>query len=88
MFGLTSQLRRSSFSVPANIAEGYAYSSSGQFKRFLDIARGSLAEVEYFLILAEDLEYLSPHDYQEADVLRREVGYFLHRLILSVDKKD
>lgn len=59
VYGLTSQLRRASASVAANIAEGYALGSSAQFLRQLRIAQGSLAEVEYFLILAQELTYLS-----------------------------
>jgi four helix bundle protein len=47
LFGLTSQIRRAVVSVTANIAEGYAAGGKGQFSRFLNIAQGSLAEVEY-----------------------------------------
>src|SRR5690349_16281537 len=58
MIRLTSQLRRAMVSVPANVAEGYAAGGKGQFGRYLDIAQGSLAEAEYYLILAQDLTYI------------------------------
>src|SRR6185503_9016715 len=57
-FGLTSQLRRASVSVPSNIAEGHARSTRGEYKQFLSIARGSVAEVEVQLTLAEQLGYV------------------------------
>lgn len=87
MFGLTSQLRRAVVSVSANIVEGYAAGGKGQFKRYLDIAQGSLAEVEYYLILAQDLTYITSSQYEQAESLRAETGFLLHRLIQSLEKK-
>ncbi len=86
LFGLTSQIRRAIVSVPANIAEGYAAGGKGQFSRFLNIAKGSLAEVEYYLILAADLNYITGEQYKENENLRGEVGFLLYRLIQSLMK--
>ena len=86
IFGLTSQLRRAAVSVPANAAEGYGAGSSGQFGRYLNISQGSLAEVEYYLILAQDLPYISSEDNRQAEALRSEVGFLLSRLIAKVRK--
>jgi four helix bundle protein len=84
VFGLISQMRRCAVSVSANIAEGYASGAQGQFGRYLKIAQGSLAELEYYFILVHDLGYLSAEAYAEAEQLRAEVGYLLHRLIQKV----
>ena len=86
LFGLTSQIRRAAVPVPANIAEGYAAGGKGQFARFLNIAQGSLAEVEYYLILSMDLDYITAGQYQESETLRGEIGFLLHRLIQSLGK--
>ena len=85
LFGLTSQIRRAAGSVPANIAEGYAAGGKGQLTRFLNIAQGSLAEVEYFLILSRDINYITTDQYQETETLRGETGFLLHRLIQSLE---
>ena len=54
-FGVISQMRRAAYSVPSNISEGCGRESDVEFKRYLTIARGSAAELEYFLILSKDL---------------------------------
>ena len=56
-YGLTSQLRRSAYSVPANIAEGFRKRGRADKARFLNIAQGSLEESRYYLILIRDLNY-------------------------------
>ncbi len=58
MFGIISQMRRSSSSVPTNIAEGCGRNSNPQLLHFLQIATGSLSELSYQLILSKDLLYL------------------------------
>jgi four helix bundle protein len=64
-YGLTSQLRRSAASIGVNIAEGCGRRSDGEFTRFLQIARGSASELEYHLLLARDLHFLSDPDFQK-----------------------
>lgn len=61
-FGLTMQMRRAAVSIPSNIAEGYARESSTDYIRFLKIARGSLAELQTQLEIAEQLGMLKPGD--------------------------
>lgn len=58
IYGLTSQIRRSSVSVPSNIAEGTVRKSDKEFKQFLFIALGSLSELETQIIIAKNLEYI------------------------------
>ena len=58
-YGLTSQLRRATLSVPTNIAEGSKRRGRAEYARFLNIAEGSLAETEYLLIVCRDLGYAS-----------------------------
>jgi four helix bundle protein len=62
-FGLTSQLRRGTASVPANLAEGCGRGSDADFGRFVQLAMGSSSEVEYHLLLARDSTYLSVDAY-------------------------
>jgi len=62
-YGLTSQIRRSVASIPANLAEGCGRRSDGEMARFVQIAMGSGAELSYHLLLARDLGLLENHDY-------------------------
>jgi four helix bundle protein len=84
LFGLVSQLRRASSSIPANIAEGSGRDGDAELKRFLNIALGSACEVDYFISLAGDLGYLDPQAHASlADNsirLRRQLGAFIRKL--------
>ncbi len=64
-FGLTNQVRRASYSVPSNIAEGSGRETNKDYLRFLVIALSSLKETEYFLLLARDVGYLAEDQYNE-----------------------
>jgi four helix bundle protein len=87
-FGLTNQLRRSAASIPTNIAEGLGANSKVNFRRMLFIARGSLVETRYHLILARDLGYISISTYKSLKVAYNEVGKMLNALINSLGKKN
>lgn len=86
-YGLTSQIRRASFSVAANIAEGSGRETDKDFLRFLYISLGSLKEVEYAALLAHDLDYVSADDYEKLTVQINQAFAALQGLIKSVKKK-
>lgn len=87
LYGLVSQARRAAFSAPANIAEGSAKQGPNEFRRFLDIALGSLAELAVIFRLAHDLRYLPDDAWLKLDELRRRAGFLTWRLYRSVSKK-
>ncbi len=66
IYGLTSQIRRSGISIPSNIAEGSQRGSDKDFANFILIAKGSLAELETQIILAEDFNYIQNNELEEA----------------------
>ena len=84
LFGLTSQMRRAAASIGANIAEGAGRKSDGELARFLHIARGSAAELEYHLLLAHDLILLSEAVYSLLAKQTDEVQRMLTALIQQV----
>ena len=81
MYGLTSQMRRCSASVGANIAEGCCRNGDKDFARYLQIATGSAGELEYHVLLARDLDLLNERDYQRLSDEVIEVKRMLAALI-------
>ncbi|PWU07770.1 MAG: diversity-generating retroelement protein bAvd family protein [Terriglobia bacterium] len=65
LYGLTSQLRRCSASIPANLAEGCGRNGDAEFARFCSIAMGSASKLEYHLLLAKDLKLIKPKEHAE-----------------------
>ena len=87
LFGLTSQIRRAAVSIPSNIAEGRGKSSRGEFQQFLHHSRGSLAEVETQIIIAQNLGYLTLAEIEPVIEKIAEVGRLLHGLLASLKTK-
>lgn len=84
-YGLTAQIRRSSASVPANIAEGCGREGDREFARYLSIAAGSASETEYHLLLAKDLGYLDDASCVGLDQKVNEVKKMLNALIRKLN---
>ena len=83
-FGLTSQMRRSAYSVPTNIAEGNGRKTKNDRGHFLDIATGSLEEVHYQSVLSHDLNYISENEFQKLHDHIQRTGYLIHKLKQSL----
>ena len=83
-FGIVSQLQRAAASVPANIAEGFARNSTNELLHFLNIARGSLAETRYFLLLSRDLGYLNGNSLQPMQKQCESVAQLINALARSL----
>ena len=84
LYGLTSQLRRATASVGANIAEGCGRRSDGEMRRFVQIARGSANEVEYDLLLAKDLDLLTEEEHKNFEAKVLEIQRMLASLVQSL----
>jgi len=86
LYGITSQIRRASTSIPANIAEGHGRDSSGHYVQFLKVAQGSLKELETHILVSQRVGLL---DGAGGDVLLGrcdEVGRMLRALIRSIER--
>jgi four helix bundle protein len=83
-FGLTSQIRRASVSIPSNIAEGKRRKRQLVYLNHLDVALGSQGEVEVQLEIAKRVGFLVPRDYDRIQAIVEEVGRILNGLIASV----
>jgi len=80
-FGLVSQIKRSSVSVPSNIAEGYGRNYTKDYSRFLQIARGSLYEMQTQIEISKNLNFISEKEVKEIFNLTLEVEKMLNSLI-------
>jgi four helix bundle protein len=89
VYGITSQIQRAAVSVPANIAEGRARNSTKEFLHHLSIARGSLAELETLLSLAETFDYCRQGEvaplFRHCDEISRMLSGLRKRLKLRID---
>ena len=85
-YGLISQMRRAAVSVSANISEGSGRASEKDFVRFLYIANGSLTELECFLMISNELNYLDIDLYQKLQTIREECGKILNGLIKKISQ--
>lgn len=86
MYNLTSQIRRSSVSIPSNIAEGFSRRNVGEYRQFLYIAFGSGAELETQLLIAKELRYLHTEDYSQIQSLLTEVMKMLNTMLTKLRK--
>jgi four helix bundle protein len=84
VYGLTSQMRRCSASMGANIAEGCRKQGNNELHRFLYIASGSASELDYHVLLARDLRYLSEEDYRRIDQKLLETRRMLTALLQKI----
>lgn len=84
LFAITNQIRRASSSIPANIAEGCGRGGNKEYAYFLQIATGSIFELDYHILLAHDLKYLDSVSYKELDdeiqSLKRQLTVLLRKV--------
>ena len=87
LFGLAAQMNRAAVSIPSNVAEGAARHTTRDYIRFLYIARGSSAEIDTQLMLAEELGYLTKEDLSTALAISDEVGRLLNGVISALHRR-
>jgi four helix bundle protein len=90
IYGLTSQIRRASASIPANIAEGCGRSGDPELARFLQIAMGSASELEYHLLLARELGFMDAATFENLDTQTTSIKKMLTSFIqkLNADRRQ
>ena len=87
LFGLAAQMNRAAVSIPSNVAEGAARHTTRDYIRFLYIARGSSAEIDTQLRLAQELGYLSGDDLAPVLAISDEVGRLLNAVITALHRR-
>lgn len=88
LFGLTSQIRRAATSIPANIAEGAARKGNKELTQFLYIALGSATELDTFLTISRNLNYIKHDDFNKINKNLEEIRRMLIGLINSIKNKQ
>lgn len=88
IYGITSQIRRSAVSIPANIAEGCGRNTNPDLSRFFDIANGSAFELETLLILSGDLGFISDVELIELDSKLQEIQKMIYNFKQSLQKSQ
>ncbi|MCK4426031.1 MAG: four helix bundle protein [Deltaproteobacteria bacterium] len=88
VYGLVDQIKRAAYSVPSNIVEGQSRNTTKEYLSFLYTARGSLEEVRYFLLLAQDLGFVTSETYRDIENNCQEVSLMLNALIKSLKDKS
>jgi four helix bundle protein len=86
-FGIVAQVRRSSSSVTANIAEGFGRSTTRELLRSLQIARGELEETRYFMLLSADLGGITREEFEDLNLHCDSVGQLINALGSSLRKR-
>ncbi len=84
IYGLTSQMRRAAVSIPSNVSEGQARNSTGEFKQFLGISKGSLAELETQIQVSLNLNFLTKEAGNQLQLKCYEINKLIHGLIKSL----
>lgn len=87
LYGLTSQVRRSAVSIPANIAEGWGRNMTRDYVQFLRVARGSLLELETHLVIAKNLKFIEAITLQRSAEQTQEINRMLNGLIRSLEHR-
>lgn len=87
LYGLTSQIKRASVSVPTNLVEGFSRNTTKEYIQFLFNSRGSLEEVRYLLFLSQDLGHITKGVYDTLEKQCEEISKMLNALISSLKRK-
>ena len=88
LYGLTSQIKRAAVSIPSNIAEGYGRKSTKDYLRFLQIAMGSIFEIQTQLEISKNLEFMSESSFSELYEYSREIERMLSSMINKVTESN
>jgi four helix bundle protein len=88
VYGLSSQIRRASLSIPTNIAEGFGRNHKKELLQFLNIAMGSAAEIDTLLLISKELKYLTNVNYSELSELLDHISRMLKNLSKSISNHD